>query len=397
MVQSGKVIPISEALQIGSTRDLSTVRLSNPLMSKFSRGGTEQPHRAVKSLDYRISSGSTDLEAQKDGTESWEANLKRLHDLEERLRKSRSRVLSQISEAERRTSASSQKITASLKKAYKGTPAVETETVDIPPTLGSKPTEIRTMVRKKQSNTQRRMSSHSSTENARTDFTTNREPQRKRRELPNPSRISSFDPVAFAVSTNSIQLPPPVLSIDTRRLPSRSKRSKKPAPASFLSMSTSPASSEASKHAVSTAEDILLPLAENRHAQNISRFSTTSGDKPPRPKSRVVRNQSNDIIASSSQMRDTSFINSATASTITTPNIQRVSMMSNNSIATFASSDISSTWTFGNAQPVTILPSVAPDAAPALPDLERLKSKYGRYSNVKEKALPVPPSSPLSR
>ncbi|KAL9596976.1 MAG: hypothetical protein Q9219_005445 [cf. Caloplaca sp. 3 TL-2023] len=74
------------------------------------------------------------------------------------------------------------------------------------------------------------------------------------------------------------------------------------------------------------------------------------------------------------------------------------SARSTRSFATFASSDLSSTWTFGNAQRVPIFPSIGPRAvgvestgnhvAPLRP-----KSKYGRkVKAVGMKALPVLPS-----
>lgn len=75
------------------------------------------------------------------------------------------------------------------------------------------------------------------------------------------------------------------------------------------------------------------------------------------------------------------------------------------SFATFASSDLSSTWTFGNAQRMPIFPSVAPrpvggigaDSGLHVTPL-RPKSKYGRKVKARGmKALPVLPRSPLSQ
>ena len=74
-----------------------------------------------------------------------------------------------------------------------------------------------------------------------------------------------------------------------------------------------------------------------------------------------------------------------------------VSVMSNRSILTIASSEISSNWTIGNAQVVNIYPSVAQEKDRATPPYARkLRSKYGRYPRGRgEKALPVIPKSPL--
>ncbi|KAL9132394.1 MAG: hypothetical protein Q9175_006430 [Cornicularia normoerica] len=74
-----------------------------------------------------------------------------------------------------------------------------------------------------------------------------------------------------------------------------------------------------------------------------------------------------------------------------------VSVMSNRSILTIASSEISSNWTIGNAQVVNIYPSVAQEKDRATPPYaRRLRSKYGRYPRGRgDKALPGIPKSPL--
>lgn len=74
-----------------------------------------------------------------------------------------------------------------------------------------------------------------------------------------------------------------------------------------------------------------------------------------------------------------------------------VSVMSNRSILTIASSEISSNWTIGNAQVVNIYPSVAQEQDRATPPYaRRLRSKYGRYPRGRgDKALPGIPKSPL--
>ena len=74
-----------------------------------------------------------------------------------------------------------------------------------------------------------------------------------------------------------------------------------------------------------------------------------------------------------------------------------VSVMSNRSILTIASSEISSNWTIGNAQVVNIYPSVAQEKDRVTPpSARRLRSKYGRYPRGRrDKALPGIPKSPL--
>ena len=74
-----------------------------------------------------------------------------------------------------------------------------------------------------------------------------------------------------------------------------------------------------------------------------------------------------------------------------------VSVMSNRSVLTIASSEISTNWTIGNAQVVNIYPSVAQARSPP-PYARTLRSKYGRYPRGRrDKALPVVPNSPLSK
>lgn len=403
ILQSGKVIPVSEALQTASRRDprsldLSTMRSGNSLLSRFSRDDIMQTSGATKVLDRRTSS-TRDLEAQNEGPESWEAKLRAL---EERLQKSRSQISTQTGETERRVSASSQKIAASLRKAYKGTPVLETETVDIPSTPGSKSTEIRTIVRKKKSGPQNIAILYPRKSGLKKEPGLYAEVRKGKNPSRSSSRASAFDPVEFAISTNSVQLPPHSFSTNTHTLSSHSKRPRNLTHDSFLSTSTSLASSESLRHGHHATEEVSSPLADTQvsHASlhNSSNCDSTLKPKPiPRPKPKVGRSRSKGVVPKSSRKREVSFIDSATESTTTSPSIQRISMMSNNSIATFASSDISSIWTFGNAQSVTILPSVASNISPALADSQRLQSKYGRYPRAKEKALPIVPRSPLPK
>lgn len=93
----------------------------------------------------------------------------------------------------------------------------------------------------------------------------------------------------------------------------------------------------------------------------------------------------------------TSFFESTTSSEEFKRLNRGVSMVSNRSILTIASSEISSNWTIGNAQVVNIYPSVARGRATP-PYARRLRSKYGRYpKGQRDKALPVIPKSPLSQ
>lgn len=74
-----------------------------------------------------------------------------------------------------------------------------------------------------------------------------------------------------------------------------------------------------------------------------------------------------------------------------------LSLMSNDSVVTVASSDISSHYTVGNAELMNMYPSVADENATP-PYARTLRSKYGQYpQGRRDKALPILPKSPLSQ
>lgn len=419
-VRSGKVIPKSEAFPTPSTRevrslDLSTVRSMrsvNSTKTKFSQDRFFHSPR-TRSFDRRRSSAAADPEAQNEAAETWEANVKDLRHLDLRLRDPRFVF---HGEGERKGSISSQKIAASLKKAYKGTQTLETETVEIPPTIGSEPTEIRTLVRKRKSDSNLKRSSlvkviADESETGKVSPTLRKQQSAIQQYSRNAS--SSFQGAAHAASTKAIQPPPPALLPLVSRhsaaahltLPDSRTRT------SFLSTSVSSTSSthhppkiDASGRVpppspieTPTVKLIMQP-ANNHDGQLRSQLSTES-----QPSTHSRRMKPPDINTNISDLGETFFIDSATTST---PNanangVQRDSFMSSSSLATFASSDLSSTWTFGNAQPIAILPSVlsraATAAAAASPNARRPKSKYGRFSKPRrEKDLPILPRSPLS-
>lgn len=93
-----------------------------------------------------------------------------------------------------------------------------------------------------------------------------------------------------------------------------------------------------------------------------------------------------------------SFFDTPTPSDTSNRDLQRgPSVMSDRSVLTIASSEISSTWTIGNAEVVNIYPSVSQDKHSPT-DARGLRSKYGRYPRVRrDKALPTLPKSPLSQ
>ena len=132
-----------------------------------------------------------------------------------------------------------------------------------------------------------------------------------------------------------------------------------------------------------------------------TRIKFKSGTKPearhPRPPDIDV------VIANAPHKTSSPLLDSASPVATPETEIHRgQSARSTRSFATFASSDLSSTWTFGNAQRMPIFPSVAPRAVGV--EVEgtgnqitplRPKSKYGRgVKATGMKALPVLPKSP---
>lgn len=401
-VRGGKVIPVSEAVQTPSARDvrsvdLSTLRSANSIKSKLSQDRNFQSPRAtVKSFDRRRSSALADLEAQNGAAETWEANVQRLHLSDERLRdpytaKNRRR------EADRRVSISSQTIAASLKKAYRGTPAFETQALQIPPTLlASEPAEIHTKVRKKKRDLNLgRPPSINTYKNGfeATRLTPSPREQRPVSQTFNRNTSESLQASGFAVPTKGIE-PPKSAFLNRHSLPAEQPRPLDWTRNSFFSASISSASSTQLQQPDPSS------LADRQDRQSGPRPADRHSQLRPKSSMRNPSMKPHRIDTKVSNIRDTSFINSATSSTTTAPNLQRDSRLSSSSIATFASSDLSSTWTFGNAQPIAILPGImsrTPAPSPASTS-RRPKSKYGRYPKKRrEKELPVVPRSPLAR
>lgn len=406
-VRSGKVIPISEAVQTPSTRDirsldLSTLRSANSVKSKFSQDRILQSPRAtIKSFDRRRSSALADLEAQNEVDGTWEANVQRLHRLDERSRDPRHIKNTRSREMDRRVSISSQKITASLKKAYRGAPAFETQALQIPPTLGSKSTEIRTMVRKKKSdpNLERPLpvKKYQNGFEA-TRFTPGPRKQSLDLQTSNRNTAGSLQGSGYAVPTKAIQ-PPQSAFLNRHSSPAEQSRPLDWTRSSFFSTSVSEGSSTQLQQP-DHSEKAPPSLTDRQDWQSGPQPAVRNSQLRPKSSMQSPRTKPHKINTKVSNIRDTSFIDSATSSPTTAPNFQRDSMLSSSSVATFASSDLSSTWTFGNAQPIAILPGImsrAPAPSPA-PTPRRPKSKYGRYPKKrKDKELPIVPRSPLAR
>ncbi|MCJ1461729.1 hypothetical protein MMC07_000328 [Pseudocyphellaria aurata] len=359
-VRRGKVIPISEAVQTASTRDvrsldLSTIRSGASMKSKLSQDRTmRSPRATIKSFDRRHSSALADLEAQNEASETWEANVQRLHYLDEGLRDPRY-INSTRSRPKKKSDSN----------------------------LGRPPTSIET---------------HKNESEA-TKFTPESRKQQPGVQKSNRHTSGSLQGPYHAVPTNTIR-PPQSAFLNRHSTPAEQQRPLDWMRSSFFSTSVSEASST----------QLHLPgAAEKAHASPLADRQDRPSEPPApvrgshsRPKSSIQNSRAkpHKIDTKVPNIRDTSFIDSATSSATTVPNLQRESMMSSSSIATFASSDLSSTWTFGNAQPIAILPGIMsrPPAPSPGPSSRRPKSKYGRYPKKrKDKELPIVPRSPLAR
>lgn len=220
-VRNGKVIPVSEivsavyASQLRSS-DVGTVRPGNMLKSKFWKTGVLPSTAAAAFLDLRRSSLPSDLEAQSEGSETREVSVRILGQLEEQLRELRNPLDSQLTENGKGPPASRRKITTSLKKAYRGAPILETVTIEIPSAMFSRPATIRTLVRHKTRSTLVGKLSQREVTNDRSPDRTPTEKSREERPTSQPSlRDIPADAIGLAISTDSIQLDPP-LFLDSR-------------------------------------------------------------------------------------------------------------------------------------------------------------------------------------
>lgn len=407
-LQSGKAVPTSEIQDTASTRDPLSLDLnfkptytvtceaeppkapkSRPLISALDHGhppilsdleaqiqkqDAERPRRVVsepnrprrKREEPRIYSGPAKLMTEKNSALSIPRPA--LVTIESRTPSTSVSVESpyqrksdpKLREAQPRQSSAikGQAITNSLQKAYQGPSTLGAQTHGLPgsPLLPKDLTHIRD-----RRAVGRRTSGHTL----------------------DPSTVSS------RVVSDSIQRPPPLFSgvnyttrvrfappieIDYSRV-------------SFLSMTDSVSSSVAS--------DQMSPLSSPVPTMRAPPPSKRSS--PPRHTPPPLRNTPPHL--ETPDFGHISFFDSATSSEDSAPLKRGVSVMSNRSNFTIASSEISSNnWTFGSAKVVNIYPSLAQERESTTPPYaQKLRSKYGRYPRGRrDKALPgVPPKSPL--
>lgn len=210
--------------------------------------------------------------------------------------------------------------------------------------------------------------------------------------------------VSSRAISDSIQRPPPLFSGESYHMSPHVRFASQIEDVnriSFLSMTNSASSSIATEQ-ISPVSPMIHAFAPPPSKEQLMYCQQSSPE---------ILDPSPDMLISPISIRDTpphldtpefgqmSFFESPSSSEESRRLNRGVSMMSNRSILTIASSEISSNWTIGNAQVVNIYPSVAQERERATPPYaRRLRSKYGRYSKGRrDKALPIIPKSPLSQ
>ena len=268
----------------------------------------------------------------------------------------------------RRSSASrGQEITTSLQRAYQG-----------PSVLGGHEQELST------STALRNTSIHSV-------------PSRRPSEDRPSNHVLDSPAVSSRVVSDSIQRPPPLFSgvsysprvrfapptqVDYNRV-------------SFLTMTDSASSSIASGQVSPISPAMSSIRAPPPSTAELPHFSASP---PMSERTSPTRIRNTPPYLETPDFGHVSFFDSGSTPADPSKSLQRgVSVMSNRSNFTIASSEISSSnWTFGNAKVVNIYPSLGQEESSTPPYATMLRSKYGQYPRGRRnKALPVVPKSPL--
>ena len=429
-LQSGKVIPISEAQETASTRDIHSFDIKakptytvvceadppkpaklRPLISAHDHGHpsilsdleaqcpqqvSERPRRVVsepnrsrdKAPQPRYYSGPAKLTMEKHTPLSVprpalvkiESPRPSTSKTAERQRQPKAVSRAHEVQALRPSINKDQAITDSLHKAYQGPSVSSREINNLPPS--PQLLENLAQLRRERKSHERRRSGHT---------------------VKSPT-------VSSRIVSDSVQRPAPLFSsVDYNPRVRFAPPTSDYAHVSFLSMTDSPSSSIASQQTPP-----MSPLAPTIRAPPPSTTELAHNSPPLRghgtfesysPRSRSPPRQTPPPLRNTPPHLETpdfghiSFFDSATSSEESNTMGRGVSVMSNRSNFTIASSEISSSnWTFGSAKVVNIYPSVAQEEEQSIPSYaQTLRSKYGRYpKGRRDKALPgVPPRSPL--
>ena len=395
-VRDGKVIPLSDAQDTASTRKPISLDLTSPIFNYLAEQNLEEQKNQQPpkiSIPHWLPTSAIDLEAQH--VESIETpNLReqpkrvRSQNLSSALRTEKngsstvprpslviiesrrpSTIKAKESQSRRASSSTGKDITDSLQKAYTGPSILGGEMHELPASpIFHAP-------------------SHNSGSRRASD-----------------RRASAYTVETLAPSSrvisDSVQRPPPLFSpVDySPHVSFAPTRNRDPTSTSFLSMTNSPSPSEQSEPSEPSSPIVKAPppsmIELPHHSATPSVFSREL-EKGASSSTDQLRSQLTPIDTEVPSIGETSFLDSASSDN--SKKLRRgVSMMSNRSVLTIASSDISSNWTIGNAQLVNIYPSVAPER-PIPSYARKLRSKYGRYPRGRrDKALPVVPKSPMS-
>lgn len=407
-VRSGKVVPRAEAMQTASTRHLESLDVSS-LGSGYSskvKVTMEKPSRSTPQTkrSERRHSAYTDLEAQENALEKqWEENMKAFH-VDQRFMESWKAINSRSNKTERTRpvpesqlpAISGQRIAESLRKGYNGPSALSGQPVDVPAALLSKPAKAYTLSRKTTNDSGIMPPSKAQEGDIAPEHIPPSNRHQKEKSDINPNDHPPKSPRVSFVLPKAIQIP---LSVHAASVHSPYTRTESPihnTPVSFFSTSESPASSAISQVTPSLV-NAPPPSPTDMPSSQTLRPHEVDGTPQRTPSTQSRRNKPLEIDTNIPNLSDTSFIDSADSSEKNASDRPRgQSVMSNHSVLTFASSELSSIWTFGNAQPVAIVAGVTPRTLAMHPHAMRPKSKFGRrLKSRKEKALPVIPKSPL--
>jgi len=400
-VRSGRVVPLSQALQKGDTDGFNSLDLS----SLRSGGSTHtlnekelQYPAPLYTSDRRHSSVPVDLEAQRYRQERQRISEKVLRTLGES-QPSTPRGLPKPRKLRGTNEERQASITESLLKAYKGPPIPGTESVELPASPLSSPIIVRMPSHKGNKTSHQQKSSPSRTKEWRSNSTERpRTLADKTVTFRSPDRRRHSEGGRKPSLPEEILLPTPRFTGDRDSFRKSVEEHGFSHPISFFS--NSPSSSIVSQPIVpldvsprtpSTQKHILQTTMKEHQADYTQEGNRAS---PPRRKNRPP-----DIDTNIPSTRESWFMDSS-GSSKTPKDIRRgPSALSNCSDITYTSSEIPTAthWTFGNARALSIAPSVVPQAL-SMPPVQRPRSKYRRrVRNPREKTLPVLPKSPLSQ
>ena len=425
-LQSGKVVPVSEAQDTASTRDIHSFDIkgkptytvvceadppkpakSRPLISAHDHGHPailtdleaqhpeaicEKPRRVVsepnrpkeKAPQSRYYSGPAKFTMEKNTSSSVprpalvkiESGRPSTSKSSERQRHSNAVPKIQEVKVHRPSVKKNQAITDSLQKAYQGPSVLGGEAHEIPPS----PQLLENLALMRR--------------------------QKKIDERQRAEYTVKSSPVSSRVVSDSVQRPAPLFSSVNYnpRVRFAPPTDTDYTHASFLSMTDSASSSIISQQASPLSPPATAIRAPPPSAQASPPVPGHRAHESLSPRSRSPVRQTPPPLRNTPPHLETpdfghiTFFDSATSSEDSSALRRGVSVMSNRSNFTIASSEISSSWTFGSAKVVNIYPSVAQDEEQSTPPYaQTLRSKYGRYPRGRrDKALPgVPPKSPL--